>query len=107
MGTDIDGLNLGRDMQDSEPRTRVALSRVGVTGLKRALRLSVRGRSAMFFSEMDLFAHLDAERSGVHMSRFIENIEEVSSAAAAEVAAAPGQRHALPLRSEKLPPRCF
>jgi GTP cyclohydrolase-4 len=34
---------------------------------------------------MDLFAHLDAERSGVHMSRFIENIEDVSSTAAADV----------------------
>jgi GTP cyclohydrolase-4 len=33
---------------------------------------------------MDLYAHLDASRSGVHMSRFIENIEDISSIMSAE-----------------------
>ena len=80
------GQNLGYDIQDSEPRTRIALSRVGVTSLKRVLRLwspHKRGNT-IFFAEMDLYAHLDASRSGVHMSRFIENIEDISSIMAAE-----------------------
>ena len=78
--------NLGNDIQESEPRTRVALSRVGVTGLRRVLRLRSPGKrgSAIFFAEMDLYAHLDASRSGVHMSRFIENIEDISSVMSAE-----------------------
>jgi GTP cyclohydrolase-4 len=33
---------------------------------------------------MDMFAHLEAERSGVHMSRFIENIEGIASMMATE-----------------------
>ena len=81
-----DGHNLGNDIQNSEPGTRIALSRVGVTSLKRVLRLQSphkRGNT-IFFAEMDLYAHLDASRSGVHMSRFIENIESISSIMAAE-----------------------
>ncbi|MDR1069086.1 MAG: GTP cyclohydrolase MptA, partial [Clostridiales Family XIII bacterium] len=67
-----------------EPSTRVELSRVGVTGLRRVLRLEGaphggRAKYSMFFAEMDMFAHLTAERSGVHMSRFIENIEDIAS----------------------------
>ena len=78
--------NLGNDIQESEPRTRVALSRVGVTGLKRLLRLRAPGKrgKTIFFAEMDLYAHLDEFHSGVHMSRFIENIEDISSMMAAE-----------------------
>jgi GTP cyclohydrolase-4 len=78
--------NLGVDIQESEPATRVSLSRVGVTGLKRVLRLrgSGRRRSTLFFAEMDMFAHLASERSGVHMSRFIENIEAIASMMATE-----------------------
>ena len=78
--------NLGNDIQDSEPKTRIALSRVGITNLKRVLRLRSphkRGNT-IFFAEMSLYAHLDASRSGVHMSRFIENIEDISSIMAAE-----------------------
>ncbi|MDL2263532.1 GTP cyclohydrolase MptA [Synergistaceae bacterium OttesenSCG-928-I11] len=77
---------LGEDIQKKTPSTRVALSRVGVTSLKRILRLrsekSTRkddARSTLFFAEMDLFAHLDASQSGVHMSRFVENIENIAA----------------------------
>ena len=86
MGKFVCGHNLGSDIQDSEPKTRIALSRVGITSLKRMLRLHSphkRGNT-IFFAEMDLYAHLDASRSGVHMSRFIENIEDISSIMAAE-----------------------
>ncbi|MDR3164586.1 MAG: GTP cyclohydrolase MptA [Synergistaceae bacterium] len=80
--------NLGNDIQNSAPDTRVELTRVGVTGLKRMLRLK-RGPgrgNALFFAEMDMFARLSSERSGVHMSRFIENIEDVASSMASESA---------------------
>jgi GTP cyclohydrolase-4 len=78
-----------KDVQESAPSTRVFLSRVGVTGLKRVLRLKPSGHSGtrphtLFFAEMNLFAHLDAARSGVHMSRFTENIEGIASEMASE-----------------------
>lgn len=71
---------LGNDIQKSAPRARLSLSRVGVTGLKRILRLKdSSGRETLFFAEMNLYAFLDASQSGVHMSRFIENIEDIAS----------------------------
>ena len=74
---------LGNDIQKSVPRAQISLSRVGVTGLKRVLRLKEKpGPEALFFAEMDLYACLDARRSGVHMSRFIENMEDMASEAA-------------------------
>jgi GTP cyclohydrolase-4 len=79
--------SLGNDIQESEPVTRIELSRVGVTGLKRILRLErgKRNSSALFFAELDMFAHLSAEHSGVHMSRFIENMEDIASEISTEV----------------------
>ncbi|MDR1516152.1 MAG: GTP cyclohydrolase MptA [Synergistaceae bacterium] len=71
---------LGNDIQKSAPKTRLSLSRVGVTGLKRILRLKdSSGRETLFFAEMNLYAFLDGSQSGVHMSRFIENIEDIAS----------------------------
>ncbi|MDR1651429.1 MAG: GTP cyclohydrolase MptA [Synergistaceae bacterium] len=75
--------NLGVDIQESMPSVKVELSRVGITGLKRILRLgrgeSRKGADTLFFAEIDMFAHLSSERSGVHMSRFVENIENAAS----------------------------
>lgn len=74
--------NLGNDMQKSVPTTQVALSRVGITKVRRILRLNSGaggGHDTLFFAEMDLFVHLDAKQAGVHMSRFIENIENIAS----------------------------
>jgi GTP cyclohydrolase-4 len=76
---------LGNDVQNSVPSTQISLSRVGVTGLKRILRLrDESGKRTLFFAEMKLYAYLDARRSGVHMSRFMENIENVAVEIASE-----------------------
>lgn len=84
---------LGDDVQKRTPATQVALSRVGVTSLKRILRVRSdkhaqknKNTNTLFFAEMDLFAHLDARQSGVHMSRFVENIEDIASEIATEAA---------------------
>jgi len=74
--------NLGIDVQKSIPSTQVSLSRVGITKLRRILRIggdTANAHETLFFAEMDLFVHLDAKQAGVHMSRFIENIEEIAS----------------------------
>lgn len=84
--TDISAVSLGSDVQSSAPATPLALSRVGVTGLERVLRLAGGGRGTLFFAVMDLFVYLESSRAGVHMSRFIENIEAVASEVTAESA---------------------
>ena len=77
----------GSDIQNTTPSTRVALSRVGVTGLKRILRLNSPGKrlGTLFFADIDLFADLVATQSGVHMSRFLENMEQVAGEISAEI----------------------
>lgn len=85
----VEERNLGNDMQKSVPSTQVALSRVGITKVRRILRLgggAENGHETLFFAEMDLFVHLDAKQAGVHMSRFIENIEDIASEMSTEVA---------------------
>ncbi len=87
--TTVEERNLGNDMQKSVPSTQVALSRVGITKVRRILRLgggTEGGHETLFFAEMDLFVHLDARQAGVHMSRFIENIEDIASEMSTEVA---------------------
>lgn len=74
-----EGPSLGDDVQGRVPETQVALSRAGVTNVRRILRLA---KGALFFAELDMFAHLNSSQAGIHMSRFIERIE----AAAAEIA---------------------
>lgn len=89
--TDVPNKNLdnhlGYDIQSSVPSTQVALSRVGITKVRRILRLREGARATtgtLFFAELDLFVHLDAKRAGVHMSRFIENIENIATEMSAE-----------------------
>lgn len=81
--------SLGDDMQSRSPSASVELTRVGITSLKRVLRLSGADRArrpALFFAEMDLFARLDAARAGIHMSRLVENIEIAAAEASSETA---------------------
>lgn len=69
---------LGRDIQQAKPDIHLSLSRAGVTGLRRVIRITRGERDHLFYAEMDLFADLDAKRMGVHMSRFGDVLEEVA-----------------------------
>lgn len=75
---------LGQDMQKSKPKTPISLTRVGITNLRRMIRIASPGHDTLFFAEMDLYAHLSASRAGVHMSRFLENIEKIAIEMATE-----------------------
>lgn len=75
---------LERDVQKSEPEVSLSLGRVGVTGLERVIRLERDGRATPFYARFDLFADLDADSSGVHMSRFSETLEDLAGAVTAE-----------------------
>jgi GTP cyclohydrolase I/GTP cyclohydrolase-4 len=64
------------DLQASEPDVRIGLSRAGVTGVQKAVRMQHGGIEALVSAEIDCFVDLDPEQKGVHMSRFPELFEE-------------------------------
>ncbi len=63
-------------MQAAAPDVPIALSRVGVTGVEKAIRVHHGGREALVSATIECFVDLDAARKGVHMSRFPELFEE-------------------------------
>jgi len=60
------------DLQASSPEVRIGLSRAGVTGVQKAVRMQHGGESALVSAEIDCFVDLDPAQKGVHMSRFPE-----------------------------------
>ena len=77
------------DVQASRPRTEVSLTRVGVRGIEKVIRVGGRGgatsdgaRSApdpagsYFFAELECSVDLNPHQAGVHMSRFEEVVNE-------------------------------
>src|ERR687885_1840653 len=60
------------DLQASTPEVRLGLSRAGVTGVSKAIRLSHAGEEKLIAAEIDATVDLDPARKGVHMSRFPE-----------------------------------
>ena len=70
-------VRLNGDVQQTSPAIHVSLSRAGVTGLRRIIRISQGGQDNLFHAELDLFADLNPGQMGVHMSRFGEVLEEI------------------------------
>ncbi len=63
---------LVEDLQASTPEVRLGLSRAGVTGVAKAIRLSWRGSEKLIAAELECTVDLDRAQKGVHMSRFPE-----------------------------------
>src|SRR5436190_5731411 len=64
------------DLQASAPEVRIALSRAGVRGVSKAIRLRHRDREKLVAADISCWVDLDPARKGVHMSRFPEVFEE-------------------------------
>jgi len=65
------------DVQARRPSTHLSLSRVGVTGVEKVLRIHPSGGSEqLFFAELECFVDLAARQKGAHMSRFEEVVNE-------------------------------
>ena len=64
------------DVQSGLPATQVSLSRVGVTGVEKVIRVRDDGRENLFYAEMECFVDLEPRQAGVHMSRFEEIVGE-------------------------------
>ena len=75
---DDPGCRVRRDTQQEPPAVPAALSRAGVTNLRRIISIKDGDRSQLFYATLDLFADLSPERSGVHMSRFSEVVEDLA-----------------------------
>jgi GTP cyclohydrolase-4 len=65
------------DLQASEPEVRIGLSRAGVSGVSKAIRIRYGEREKLIAAEIECTVDLDPAQKGVHMSRFPELFEEV------------------------------
>src|SRR5438270_10567279 len=68
------------DMQASAPEIRLGLTRAGVTGVQKAIRIRHEGREKTFAAEISCTVDLDPKQKGVHMSRFPELFGEAIDA---------------------------
>src|ERR1700761_757659 len=64
------------DVQSGLPATQVSLSRVGVTGVEKVIRVRDGNRENLFYAELECFVDLNPKQAGVHMSRFEEIVGE-------------------------------
>jgi GTP cyclohydrolase-4 len=71
-----------RDAQAEAPATRVSLSRVGVVGVEKIIRVcgsqngGQSGDESLYHADLECFVDLNPEQAGVHMSRFEEVVNE-------------------------------
>jgi len=63
------------DVQARRPGTHVSLSRVGVTGVQKVVRIGSDGSEQLFSAEIECFVDLNPLQKGAHMSRFEEVVE--------------------------------
>jgi GTP cyclohydrolase IV len=64
------------DLQASEPEVRIGLSRAGVRGVSKAIRIRYGDTEKLIAAEIDCTVDLGGAQKGVHMSRFPEVFEE-------------------------------
>lgn len=64
------------DLQASVPEVAIGLSRAGVTGVQKAVRIGHGRREKLIAATIDCTVDLDPSQKGVHMSRFPELFEE-------------------------------
>jgi GTP cyclohydrolase I/GTP cyclohydrolase-4 len=64
------------DLQASAPEVPIGLSRAGVTGVQKAVRIGRGSQEKLILATIDCTVDLDPSQKGVHMSRFPELFEE-------------------------------
>jgi GTP cyclohydrolase I/GTP cyclohydrolase-4 len=67
---------LEHDLQASLPEVQLGLSRAGVTGASKAIRIRYGDQEKLIAAEIECTVDLDPAQKGVHMSRFPELFEE-------------------------------
>jgi len=64
------------DLQAQPPTLHLSLSRVGVTGVEKVIRLRRDGTEQLYHAELECFVDLGPRQKGAHMSRFEEVVNE-------------------------------
>ncbi len=64
------------DVQARLPTVHVSLSRVGVTGVEKVIRIRQDGSEQLFYAELECFVDLGPRQKGAHMSRFEEVVND-------------------------------
>jgi GTP cyclohydrolase-4 len=67
---------LAEDLQAAVPEIRIGLSRAGVRGVRKAVRICRGDAVTVMAATIDCSVDLSADQKGVHMSRFPELFEE-------------------------------
>jgi GTP cyclohydrolase I/GTP cyclohydrolase-4 len=64
------------DVQAQLPPLQVSLSRVGVTGVEKVIRIKQDGAEQLFYARLECFVDLGPRQKGAHMSRFEEVVND-------------------------------
>ena len=64
------------DVQSRVPALQLSLSRVGVTGVEKVIRVRQNGVEQLFSAELECFVDLGPRQKGAHMSRFEEVVND-------------------------------
>ena len=65
------------DVQARRPKTHLSLTRVGVTGVEKVVRIGADGADPqLFYAQLECFVDLDPSQKGAHMSRFEETVND-------------------------------
>jgi GTP cyclohydrolase IV len=64
------------DVQNQLPSLHVSLSRVGVTGVEKIIRIRQHESQQLFYARLECFVDLGPKQKGAHMSRFEEVIND-------------------------------
>ena len=67
---------LAPDVQAQLPSVAIALSRVGVRGVEKVIRIRHDGAEQLFSAQIECFVDLGRDQKGAHMSRFEEVIND-------------------------------
>ena len=70
----------GDDVQARRPSTEVSLSRVGVTGVEKVIRIATPAGEQLFYADLECYVDLNPRQKGAHMSRFEETVNEAIDA---------------------------
>jgi GTP cyclohydrolase-4 len=64
------------DVQSRPPAVQLGLSRVGVTGVEKVIRLQQNGSTQLFSAKFECVIELGSDQKGAHMSRFEEVVND-------------------------------
>lgn len=64
------------DVQNRRPAIHLSLSRVGVTGVEKVIRIGPPGAEQLFHARLECFVDLGPRQKGAHMSRFEEVVND-------------------------------